>query len=578
MAVIKLSAFSGEQPRVIPRLMPPTAAQTAVNTRLDDGGLTPMRKPAQVFAAGEFDWQSIYFHQGTWLGWPTTVHASPGPVAQDRLYYTGDGVPKMLVGGTVYALALPPPAGALTAALDGSGSGDVSSRLYVYTWVTSFGEESEPNPVSNEVAWQPGYDVILSGFAATPPGRAITHQRIYRSQTGQQGTYFYLIAERAASTGNFTDNIAVDAFQEPLPSASWNPPPDTLAGLIALPNGIMAAFAGRNLYFSEPWRPHAWPEKYVLTTDSAIVGLGAIGNSVIVMTEAQPYIVDGSTPDTMRMTKLELNLPCVNGRSIVDLGYAIAYASHEGLVVVRSDGSFSIATTNIFHRNDWLALSPSTMLGGQFMGRYVAFYDTTDENGAPLKGALLIDISSASFLIRSTVTAKAAFFDIVSGSLYYRPELEKQIYQFDPPLAAPQVQFWKSKQFVLPRPVSFGVIRVDAAGAPGTIGLEELIEAIEAANAALIAAGSIGGDIAAEPIGMLSVAGDWLELLPGGSAVLLVGIYADGVKIATVTLANRAVRLPADSLARVWEIDVTSDLQVQEIVMAQTMDELRATP
>ena len=120
-----------------------------------------------------------------------------------------------------------------------------------------------------------------------------------------------------------------------MPSLSYNTPPDELEGLIALPNGMMAAYVGKKLYFSVPYQPHAWPEKYVLTVEHEIMGLGAMGTSIVVTTEAHPYLVSGSTPESMVSQKIEQNLACINKRSVVDLGYAIAYASNNGLVVAR---------------------------------------------------------------------------------------------------------------------------------------------------------------------------------------------------------------------------------------------------
>src|SRR5690606_18334280 len=107
------------------------------------------------------------------------------------------------------------------------------------------------------------------------------------------------------------------------PSRHWTAPPDALSGLTAMPNGMMAAFVGKDLYFCEPFRPHAWPEIYVLTTDFPIVALGALGTTLWVLTEGYPYRVSGTTPGSMVMDKVEANLPCVNARAVVDLGHAI---------------------------------------------------------------------------------------------------------------------------------------------------------------------------------------------------------------------------------------------------------------
>jgi len=245
MALIKLIGFAGENPKIVPRALGDTLAQIAFNTRLDDGALTPIRKKRfsyQFAGVPPEGYDTIYRHQGAWYGWPGSVFAAPGPVAADRLYVMGDGAPKMIAGGVIYPLALSGPTGALTATLSGTETSDLgSTRLYVYTWVTDFGEESEPSPVSDDIYWNPGLTVTLSGFASAPTGRNITKQRIYRSQTSQTGTLLYLIEERDASSADYVDTVPIDGYQEALPSASWNPPPNTLTGLVAGPNGMMVS-------------------------------------------------------------------------------------------------------------------------------------------------------------------------------------------------------------------------------------------------------------------------------------------------------------------------------------------------
>jgi hypothetical protein len=190
MPAIKITGFSGEQPRIIPRLLPAAAAQSAFNVRLDDGGLSPYYEPSSVssLSAPTGSYLTLYRHGDTWLGFEDQVNLAQGPVAQDRLYYTGDGAPKMRVSSTVYPLALAGPSVALSGSSSGGGTGDTYTRIYVYTWVTDFGEESEPSPASAEIDWQAGETITLTGFASTPSGRTITKQRIYRSQTDSTGT------------------------------------------------------------------------------------------------------------------------------------------------------------------------------------------------------------------------------------------------------------------------------------------------------------------------------------------------------------------------------------------------------
>lgn len=579
MATLKLTAFAGEMPKVIPRLLGDTFAQAAYNTRLDDGGLTPIRKRRfvqQLSGAPADGFDTIYLHNGEWLAWDGNVYAAPGPVATDRLYVMGDGAPKMIVGGVTYPLAIAAPSPALTAAVSGTATSDLgSTRLYVYTWVTDFGEESEPCPVSNEVYWKPGQTVTLSGFAATPAGRNITKQRIYRSQTSTTGTQLYFIAERTAATTNFVDNIPSESIQEPLPSLEWNAPPDDLTGLVAGLNGMMAAFRGKEVYFCEPYRPHAWPEKYVLTTDYTVVGLAWFGSSLAIMTSGVPYIASGTAPENMVMEKTELNLPCINARGIVDLGYSVAYPSHDGLVLVSSSGT-QVATSSLFSRDDWLRLNPQGMVAGQYNGRYFTSYSYADVKGNEFTGSFIIDLTGQQpFLIRTDVRANAMHYDIPSGVLYML--VGDSVYEWDALSEPYSLQSWKSKLFVIPTPTNFGAMLVEADDGltdEEIAAIEAEIARIEAQNETLFAQPSIGGEIGGAALNVYDVNGDMLEPIPTVNRKVSVSVYADRQLVATIGKVNQMARLPSGFKASKWEIEVTSDMPITQILMATTGQEL----
>jgi hypothetical protein len=582
-AAIKLIGFTGEQPRLLPRLLPPTGATATLDARLDDGGLSPYRSPQAVLSLlGDGPFNTIYRFAGEWLSFLGTVHLAPGPVAEDRLYYTGDSAPKMRVGATIYPLAVPRPTAAPTAATGGAGSGDFQTRAYVYTFVTTFGEEGEPCPASNEVNWQSGQTVTLSGVQNAPasPARGVTKQRFYRSQTGSIGTDFYFIAERDVSNTNFVDNIAADAFAEPLPSRHFNAPPDTLTGLIALPNGMMAAFSGRKLYFSEPYQPHAWPEIYVQTTDTPIVALAATGTSIWVLTEGSPYAVTGSSPDAMVMDKVEANFPCINARGVVDLGYAVAWPTHEGLAVAGAGGAPRLATVNIFSPQEWQQLNPRAMNASQVSGRWIGSYTAADENGQDISGSLIIDLTTNSFLIRSSVKARAWFYDLNTAELFFLDG--KVISQFDPPSGSPMALFWKSKPFVLSKPDNLGVILVEAGQVPSAAAIAARaveIAAIVAARAAAIAAGPVGGALADAVLCGTTVAGDLLPLVPSAlSFELSVGVIADGTLVASIGTVDQVKRLPSGFKARTWEVSVQTNAEIAQITLARTTSELKQVP
>ena len=576
MAKLRFAQFSGEIPRLLSRLLPDTGAQHAENVRLDDGGLTPMRKSRLEHAFDEDGLQTIYKWGSTWLGWASVVHAVPGPVANDRLYYTGDGAPKMRVGTTVYDLKLPYPTAALTAAVTGTGTGDVTTRLYVYTWVTQFGEESEPCPVTADVTWQSGQTVTLSGFAATPAGRGITKQRIYRSQSSSQsGTDLFLIEERDAVTADYVDTHSPEDFGEVLPSRDWSQPPDDLKGLISLPNGMMAAFSGKQLCFCEPYRPHAWPEKYRMTAAFPIVGLGAYGTTVVAGTEGYPYVASGNAPEAMIEEKIEVNLPCINGRGLVDLGYSVAYPSNDGLVVV-SNGGATVATDALFTRQDWLQISPAEIVSGQFAGRYFASYSYLELDNVTLReGTIVIDLTGQQpFVLRTAFKAAAFHYEVTTGKLYYL--LGREVYEFDALGKTNEIMTWRSKRFVFSQPVTFGAILIERGATTieqQQARLEEL-EALLTYNSGILSGedGITGGAMNEAEIDLFAVNGDIL-MRTEPDAYISVKVYADGKLIRTVAELDRVKRIPPKT-ARTWEIQVNGTAEVEQITLATSAREL----
>lgn len=575
--LLKLIGFKGELPSVQPRSLPDAYAKFAFDSKLNDGSLKSFRKSRYVTALASGTYKTISLFGDTWRGWGTDVDAVPAPVAADRLYITGDGAPKMISGGTTYPLALDQPATKLTATIGGTASSDLgSTRLYVYTWVTDFDEESAPCPISDSIYWKPSQTVTLSGFANPPAGRSINRQRIYRAQTSTTGTKLYFIAERVASNANFTDTVAVDGFVEEIPSLYYNTPVSTLKGLTAMPNGMMAAFSGKDIYFCEPFIPHAWPQSYSLTCDYEIVGLGSFGSSLAVLTKGNPYLVSGTSPDSMTMEKLEVNLPCINSRSIQDMGYAIAYASYDGLVMISSSGA-SVVTKGIFNREEWNKLDPSTFSTGQRDSRYFAAYSYVDGTEGIKTGTLIIDTSGEQpFVIRSSIYPSAFFYDLVSGALYY--VVDNGIYEWDAVGKPYNVQAWRSKEFILPKPANFGVIYIDSDDAMNADEIAALNQQAQEArdyNASMVLLAD-EGCLNGSEVNNYVISGDMMIPIPEISYDGSVRIYADGKLVATVSKFNKAVRLPAGFLARKIEVEYVGALPIQQIDIARTGTELAA--
>lgn len=589
MPAIKITGFQGELPKVDDRHLPDTGATIAQDVRLDDGVLTPIRQSLQVTTGVVSNAQTLYDFNGTWLSWAGVVHAEKGPVATDRLYYTGDGAPKMRIGATIHTLALPRPANTLATAVSGAGSGNSITRIYAFTYVTDQGEESEPSPSSAEVTLQPGQTVTLSNFDAVPGGR-VTKQRIYRTQTGNNGTGLYLIAERAVSAADYVDTIPTTQFQESLPSVDYNAPPADLKGLCAMDNGMMSAFRGKQLYFCEPYQPHAWPEKYILTTKDTIVGLAYIGNILVVMTDGNTVLCAGSMPEAMQMDRLEANFPCINARSIVDLGYAVVYASNDGLVSVSGNGQHTLVTRDMFNRDTWQEMDPQTFACSHHEGKYCAFYDYTALSGKKEAGMMLFDLGSP-WLARSRAIGIAAYHNHKTGALLYIPKGTQNVLRYDAPTNGRADMYWRSKEFILPYPETFGCIRVDGEGlSPSELQyLQALAASITAENNNTIAAGNNIGAINTAYINQLPAGGSNLLPVPlttGSGAGTGTGIAGENLKIRVIadnkvvfetSKLNITHRLPSGFKARKWELDVSGNVKIDQIHMARTINELART-
>jgi len=396
--------------------------------------------------------------------------------------------------------------------------------VYAYTFVTSLDEESAPSPLSSIVGWSPGQSVRLSGFAAAPSGRGINRMRIYRSETGASGqTDLYLIAERAFSTSNFDDAVDLLPIQEAIRSLTFDAPRAGLRGAVSMPNGMMAAFEGRDVWFCEPWQPHAWPAGYAQRVEHDIVGLAAFGTSLAVLTTAQPYLAQGMHPDQMRLTKIEGNFPCVSARSIVDMGYFAVYASTFGLVAISEAGP-KLVTKDIVSRRAWFEMRPSTFVGSHHQDRYVAAHS----DGAGGTVCTTFDLSIEPPNIVGLRATPQAFHNIAeTGRLYYiHKDNMRQVREVDP-VSGPDVGVleWRSKQFIFNQATAYACMLVDA---------------------------------------------DYNE----SRGQLAVKVIADGKTIAIASEANRIVWIPGGRLYRKWEIEIKTSMRITAVYLAHSPDEI----
>jgi hypothetical protein len=240
----------------------------------------------------------------------------------------------------------------------------VEGRSYVYTWVSAYGEEGPPSPASLLNGWSNGrWTIGLWEPPANDQGilRNLTNINIYRTvvSTGGIATFFFVDTVPIGTVEYLDTKPGSEvSLNTQLPSTNWFPPPENLQGIVSMPNGMMAGFASNQVWFSEPYHPHAWPPGYVLTTEFPIIGLGVSNGSLVVCTATVPYVVQGVNPGSMTLTKCDLPYPCSSRGSIVAGTKHVTYHSPNGLIQVKPDGTVMNTTDRWFTREQWQGKTP----------------------------------------------------------------------------------------------------------------------------------------------------------------------------------------------------------------------------
>lgn len=484
MTGFRIDRFRGTVPKVSPRLLAEGYGQVARNCRLGSGDLEPLRSLKEITSTTSAT-KTIYRYGDHWLSWESEVDVVPGLIAADttgRTIYTGDSYPRQIDQSTAlaagtgpyprssYRLGIPGPATKPGVAVSGEGDAELlEERHYLYTYISGWGEEGAPSAPSDLVTVQFGQDVVLSGMAAAPTGNHnITAKRIYRTTTGGSGDFMF-VTEIPVAQASYTDSMSEDQLGEVLPSDQWSMPPDEdyptgpLSGIVSLPNGVLAGFTGNEVCFCEPYLPYAWPERYRLVTAYPIVALGVSSGGLVVATTGYPYLITGTDPASMVMSKLEVQHSCISKRSMVDLGRYVVYASPDGLVAV-SGSTVELITDSVIDREAWQALNPSSIHGYLSDGRYVGFYK---ESVTGVTASFIFDPAERS-LVFMDQGADGGYSDLGSDTLYLQSG--GKIHAWDRGSTAQTVR-WRSAQYSISLPVNFSSAVVKSKGYPVTFKL-----------------------------------------------------------------------------------------------------------
>ncbi len=590
MVAVKMTNFGGMVPAVDDRLLPASAASLNSNTWVYSGALEGFRQPVSVFElvnpfyGKAFRVPIEYYDKdhipdSYWLEFinPDT-DVIQSPVVGDsfeRFYWAATNTEPMYntkariaTGDPGYLLGVPAP----TVAPGGSVAGGIApieSRAYVYTWVSAYGEESPPSPpflLSGNASGT--WNMTFTAIGAVATNRNIAYTRIYRTITGTSGsTAFYFVAEIAVATLAYADTVStIDvAAANILSSTFYEPPPTDMVGIIAMPNGITAGFRENEVLFSEPYKPHAWPSPYALAIEGKVVGLGVIGQSLIVLTTGSPYSISGVNPANMSVSRMAFTEPCLSRGSIVSTPIGVAYASPNGLAIA-VPGRVEVVTRKLINKDKWLdqenflnvpTLRATAVNGGYYCWGSVgggtfdadAFEELSfsqEDYGGAYQGAF-IDLSDPR-VGYTKLSAEAATFNCYTDSWTGETFLirDGQVYWLDlGPNRNHEPYLWRSKVMETPNQRSFGAMRIYHA---------PLVDTPEL------------------PFVANTDAVQTLAVTQWG----IVRVYADGELKFTRELrtSGEIMRLPSGFKATFWEVEVEARVQIKSIELATTAKEL----
>jgi hypothetical protein len=602
--LISLDSFGGQIPRIGREQLPKNAAQTAKNCLLLSGelrGLHRHREVKDLTAVGGDIGMAFRVHQPPLPDyWKTFVDRNSFFIkglivndAWDRYYWTSEDesfpmyntLARLNSSDPAYKLGVPRPDNTPTLVADDTGVGDIYSRAYGFTFVTEYGEEG---PLSELIVasgrpddgWTIGnMDVVMPDAG---PYATIT-KNIYRSVSGTLGTALFLVVEDiplAQATYVDSESDEVIALNRQSESVNWYPPPVDLEGILTHPNGFVVGFSGRDLYFSEPYRPHAYPPEYVVSTEHKIIGLGIYGTSIAVMTEGFPAVANGTHPATMSLSNSQFSEPCLSKFSIVSMPFGVYYAGANGLMLVNQAG-INNATERILTKDEWeLQYSPSTIEAARWQDYYIGFYSADD-------GFMFMPTEQqASFTEMDRYWRQDAIFTDAETSEVLSL-FEKRVFEWNPPDGIPLTYIWKSKEFRTPRPVNFGAYRIywdkniltpAATGDIITYNTNRInAGALNVFNMHSFNSGDIYDIDPTYIENRMPFGGSPLIDTTAGTLTnnLLLRVFADGVlKYTNSVLNEKMMRLPSGYKADRWAFELEGSVDVRNVVIAETSKEL----
>lgn len=519
MAGFKVQAFSGLSPRTPATALPANAASIAENIDFGYGELRSLKGDFKLTDLG-FAAESVWSEDGlTFYAWPDDVDAIVSPLqsgaASDWIYYTTStdflrahrstttaigampnlsyrvGVPRPTgklaitvvdpvvpaapvakvdaLPADTYATRLAAAQATLNAQQVGAVQQGTYTRAYTFTYANPYEEEGPPaDPVTVNVKYVTvnnvtTYSTVTLQLTFDPVGPYVpfTGARIYRTSDGGTTTDYYYAMTIGYSGGSVTavDDVAEGDLNEVLDSINAYPPDPALKGLMNVGNGILSAWKGNELWFSDPYRPWSWPPSYMLTFGHSIVGALPYSGGALVTTTAAPWMVSGVSPDAMGQISLGIPQAGVSKWSMLAMKGVAMYACNDGIMMVNGGQPDMSLSERFFTRQVWQQLygpGLASMEFAEYDGKLIVF------SKANVFPAFMLEIDEAGGAMTTlpSFVAKTSLVLVTSDQMYTvnGTALNEFGGGNDLPL------HWRSGDNVLPRPMVLGKASVECDG------------------------------------------------------------------------------------------------------------------
>ena len=357
------------------------------------------------------------------------------------------------------------------------------SAYYIVRAVTDIGEEGGPSDVSTLVTRRPDEKATLS-FAAPDSSdddpsasdnniKNIAKYRIYRSATGTNGSDFLFVDEIVVDGVNesefeFSDHKADAELNEPMPA--YGKVPEGLGGIVGMSGGFMAAYKekGKDIYFSEPYMPYAFPWEYSQSVPFEIVGMAVRNNYLYVMTTGPLYAFVGDHPETITPLAMRFDVPCISRKSIAHVRGDIVYAGTTGLVLIGNGGP-AVFSDKLYTLEQYKDLHFENCKGaGEYDGKYFAVFEDRVEDRVEYR-VLVFDFSDGA--LHHTILDKTAVecgtYSWNDGSWKdYRENFKDSNTPYGETMITQDFEtgnlnaVWQSKDYISGRPIAFTCARV----------------------------------------------------------------------------------------------------------------------